>query len=139
MARSPQQLSSAHYETLAALRHAWREFLHFSEDAAGLAGIPPQQHQTLLAIKGFAGGGALSIGQLAERLRLRHHSAVGLVNRLVKRGLIRRQAARTDRRRVEVSLTARGEALIRRLSAIHLDELRRLGPELRRLLALVEK
>jgi DNA-binding MarR family transcriptional regulator len=72
--------------------------------------------------------------ELAERLHLKHHSAVGLVDRLVRRGLVRRRRAAEDARRVEVSLTTRGEALIARLSAIHRDELRQIGPELRRLL-----
>ncbi len=129
-------ITQSHYERLAAFRHALRRFLHFSEEAARAAGVTPQQHQALLAIKGFPGRDRVSIGELAGRLHVRHHSAVGLVDRLDRLGLVRRRPAASDRRRVEVRLTARGEALIRRLSAAHLRELRELAPELRRLLDL---
>jgi DNA-binding MarR family transcriptional regulator len=131
--RSPP-LTKSHYETLAALRHALRRFLRFSADAARSAGLPSQQHQALLAIKGFPGRDYLTVGELAERLRIRHHSAVGLVDRLMRRKLVGRVHSKTDRRRVHVSLTARGEALIARLSESHLAELRQLGPELRGLI-----
>ncbi|HWA86136.1 MAG TPA: MarR family winged helix-turn-helix transcriptional regulator [Opitutus sp.] len=132
--RRPPPLAKSHYETLAGLRHALRRFLRFSADAARGAGLPPQQHQALLAIKGFPERDYVTVGELAERLRVRHHSAVGLVDRLVRRQLVRRRPSQTDRRRVHVMLTARGEALIARLSAAHLAELRQIGPELRRLI-----
>jgi DNA-binding MarR family transcriptional regulator len=122
------------YQTLAAFRYALRRFLSFSAAAARESGISAPQHQALLAIKGFPARGAISIGELAERLDLRHHSAVGLVDRLVRKRLVRRAPDSADHRRVHVRLTARGEALLERLSAVHRDELRRLGPELRRLL-----
>lgn len=128
------RIAKSHYELLAALRYALRRFLRFSREAARAAGIPPQQHQALLAIKGFPGRDHVSVGELAERLDLRHHSAVGLVDRLARRRLVRRAPSPTDRRQVQVALTARGEALISRLSAAHLQEFRQLGPELRRLL-----
>ena len=83
--RDTVELTKKHYETLAAWRHALRRFLHFSQEAARAAGIPPQQHQALLAIKGFPERDHTTIGELAERLHLKHHSAVGLVNRLVER------------------------------------------------------
>jgi DNA-binding MarR family transcriptional regulator len=130
-----RKIGPADYEKLAALRHTLRRFLRFSEEAAHHAGIPPQQHQALLALKGFAGrADSMSVGALAERLHLRHHSAVGLIDRLAERGLVRRTPSKVDRRRVDVALTARGEALIHELSAAHLEELRQIGPELRRLL-----
>lgn len=127
-------LRKSHYEMLAALRHALREFLRFSRDAARAAGIPPQQHQALLAIKGYPEREYVTIGELAEQLQVRHHSVVGLVDRLARRQLVRRVPVKEDRRRVHVSLTARGEALIERLSEIHLAELREIRPKLRRLL-----
>jgi DNA-binding MarR family transcriptional regulator len=132
--RASPLLTKEHYEMLAALRHALREFLRFSQDAARTAGIPPQQHQALLAIKGYPEREYVTIGELAERLQVRHHSAVGLVDRLARRQLVRRVQVKEDRRRVHVSLTAKGEALIERLSEIHLAELREIRPKLRRLL-----
>jgi DNA-binding MarR family transcriptional regulator len=129
------RLTPRHYELLARLRHALRGFLRFSGEAAAGVGLTPQQHQALLAIKGFPGRDRVSMGELAECLHLKHHSAVGLVDRLVKRGLVRRSPAPADRRRVEIRLTARGESLLGRLSAAHLAELRQRGPELRRMLA----
>ena len=77
--RSAPTITKAQYESLAALRYALRGFLRFSRDAARAAGIPPQQHQALLAIKGYPGREKVTIGELAERLHLRHHSAVWLV------------------------------------------------------------
>jgi len=134
MSVSNPRLAKSHYELLAALRHALRRFQRFSRDAARDAGLTPQQHQALLAIKGFPGRDFVSIGELAERLQLRHHSAVGLVNRLVERQLVRRTPSAADRRRQEVRVTAQGEKLIGRLSVAHLRELRQLRPELRELL-----
>lgn len=127
-------LDQSHYETLAALRYGLREFLQFSADAAKRAGLTPQQHQALLAIKGCPERDYLLVGELAERLHLKHHSVVELVDRLAKRQLVRRDASEADRRRVEVRLTAKGEGIIRQLSTAHLAELRQHGPELHRLL-----
>jgi DNA-binding MarR family transcriptional regulator len=137
-------MSSSHrfdredYVTLASFRYALRQFLHFSAEAARTNGLSPQQHQALLAIKGFPERDSVTIGELAERLDLRHHSAVGLVDRLAKARLVRRIAGTSDKRKVHVRVTAHGEKLISRLSAAHRDELRRMEPELRRLLALIE-
>lgn len=133
----PAGIAKSHYEVLATLRHALRRFLSFSQEAARGSGLTPQQHQTLLAIKGFPGRDYGSIAELAESLQLRHHSAVGLVDRLAGRNLLRRVRSRIDRRRVEVRLTVRGERLLERLSAVHLRELRQLGPELHRLIGAI--
>ena len=111
-----------------------RRFVRFSQDAARRVGLTPQQHQALLVIKGFPGRDFASIAELAERLQLKHHSVVGLVDRLARKRLLRRAASAADRRRVELYLTAAGERLIERLSAIHLQELRQLGPDLRQLI-----
>jgi len=134
------KIRKSHYEMLARLRHALRRFLRFSAEAAREAGLPPQQHQALLAIKGAPGRDYVTVGELAEQLDLRHHSAVELVDRLVRRRLVRRTPSRADRRRVEVTLTRRGETLIRQLSAAHLVEFQQIGPELRRLIdAMVDR
>ncbi|HTT56879.1 MAG TPA: MarR family winged helix-turn-helix transcriptional regulator [Opitutaceae bacterium] len=126
-------LTRNEYETLAAFRHALRRFLAFSARAARTAGLSPQQHQALLAVKGA--GGRPTVGALAAQLQRRHHSVVGLVDRLARRGLARRERSAADRRLVRVVLTARGERLLAGLSAAHRDELRRVGPGLRTLLA----
>ena len=127
-------VSKADYETLAAFRYALRQFLHFSESAAQAVGLTPQRHQALLAIKGFPGRERIVIGELAERLQIRHHSAVGLVDRLAAEGLVERQPDTADRRQVYVVLTERGTAILQQLSAVHREELRRVGPQLSQLL-----
>lgn len=128
MPRSP--VRARDYELLAEFRYALRRFLAFSERAAGGAGLTPQQHQALLAVKGFPGRDRASVGELAERLQVRHHSAVGLVDRLEQAGLLARQRSPDDARRVLLAVTPRGERLLARLSAAHRDELRRLRPHL---------
>jgi DNA-binding MarR family transcriptional regulator len=128
------QITKSHYELLAELRHTLRRFQLFSREAARAGGLTAQQHQALLAIKGFPSRDYVSVGELAGGLQVLHHSAVGLVDRLVRKGLVRRTASVADRRRVEIRLTPRGEAKIEKLSAAHLRELRQLGPGLRRLL-----
>lgn len=133
--RRARALAQADYETLSDLRYLIRRFAAFSEAAARSAGLTPQQHQALLAIRGFPGSGRATIGELAERLSLRPHSVVGLVDRLVSKGLLRRHVDRADRRRVRLGLTRRSEALLARLSLAHREELRRLAPLLRGLLA----
>jgi len=138
MVRARKPLAKADYETLSELRYLMRRFVAFSETAARDAGLNPQQHQALLAIKGFPGRGRASIGDLAGRLGLRHHSVVGLVGRLVSKGLLRRQVDRTDRRRVRVGLTDKSRSLLEGLSRVHRDELRRLAPLLQGLLARLE-
>ena len=99
MAR-PRQLVKSQYETLAAFRYALRRFIHFSEEAAQAAGITAQQYQALLAIKGFPARDNVTVGELAERLQLRHHSAVGLIDRLEAEKLVVRAPSAEDRRHV---------------------------------------
>jgi DNA-binding MarR family transcriptional regulator len=118
------------YRTLADFRYLIRRFLEFSEMAAGRAGLTPRQHQALLAIKGFAAEPGPTVGELAERLCIRHHSAVELVDRLVEAGLCRRAHVAEDRRRVMLRLTEAAESRLVGLSAIHREELRSLRPAL---------
>jgi DNA-binding MarR family transcriptional regulator len=122
------------YERLAEFRYVIRAFLEFSQEKAKLAGLAPQQHQALLAIKGFPGGQPVTVGDLAERLRIRHHSAVELVNRLCDAGLLTRGHDAGDQRRVLLTLTRRAEKCLAELSVTHLDELDRIEPTLRRIL-----
>jgi DNA-binding MarR family transcriptional regulator len=128
------ELAQADYERLAEFRYLLRRFLVFSEDAAARAGLTAQQHQALLAIKGHRGPEPLTIGGLAERLAIRPHSAVGLLDRLAAKGLVRRCGAAGDRRQVLIEPTDAAEALLRSLGVAHRDELRRLAPMLRGLL-----
>ncbi len=122
------------YRMLSDFRYLIRRFLKFSEDAAHGHGLTAQQHQALLAIKGFAGDTGPTVGNLAERLCIQHHSAVELVNRLVEAGLIVRTPDPHDRRKVMLGLTDAAENHLARLSAIHLQELNRLRPTLLQLL-----
>jgi DNA-binding MarR family transcriptional regulator len=123
-----EKLSQADYRSLAEFRFQIRRFQHFSEHAARSAGINPAQHQLLLALKGIPAGTAPSIRHLAERLFLRHHSTVELVDRLQERGLVRRSPSGTDRRQVSVQVTPLGENVLEKLSLIHRAELRSGGP-----------
>jgi DNA-binding MarR family transcriptional regulator len=129
-----KQLAKAQYEALAEFRYALRQFIHFSEEAAHAAGLTPQQHQALLAIKGFPGRDRITVGELAERLQLRHHSAVGLADRLASARWVARKQDTVDRRQVYLSLSARGETVLEKLSAAHKEQLRRAGPEIELLL-----
>jgi DNA-binding MarR family transcriptional regulator len=113
--------------------------MSFSENAAKEVGITPQQHQALLAIKGFPGREQITIGELSDRLQIKHHSTVGLVNRLEAEKLITRSSAKDDHRKVFICLTTRGISILEKLSDIHREELKRLNPQLRLLLKRIEK
>jgi DNA-binding MarR family transcriptional regulator len=122
------------FQALAELRYQIRRFLNFSERAARATGLLPQQHQLLLALEGLPTGSRPTIGVLAERLQLRHHSTVELTSRLESRGLVERIASDADGREVLLHITPRGDALLRRLTLAHRDELRTAGPALLRAL-----
>lgn len=128
------KISQKDYEALAGFRYALRKFLRFSEQAAREAGLSPQQHQALLAIRGFPQGEAVTVGALAERLCSKPQSTSELVSRLQRQGLVARDASDYDGRQVYVSLTSSGDELLRTLSSTHRKELKRLGPEIRDLL-----
>src|SRR5581483_5521828 len=121
-------ISQSDYEALASFRYSLRQFLRFSEEAARALGLTPHQHQALLAIKGFPNRQQLTIGELAERLQIRHHSAVELVNRLAEERLVIRQNSKDDHRKVYVALTERGLNVLEKLSTAHKQELRQIGP-----------
>jgi DNA-binding MarR family transcriptional regulator len=125
-----KSLTLADYEALAQLRYQIRRFLHFSEQAAREAGLEPRQHQLLLTLKGLPAGTRPRIGKLAERMQIQHHSTVELVNRLAGSGCVRRHRGGEDRREVLLSLTPKGEKILRELSLHHKAELRLQGPAL---------
>jgi len=123
-------LTDRDYRTLATFRHSLRKFLRFSEGAARTEGLTPNQHQLLLAIRGFNGPDAPTIGDAAESLQLQHHSVVELVDRAVEAGLVTRRVDRNDRRRQRLALTAKGARTLAHLSAAHREELRRFRDEM---------
>jgi DNA-binding MarR family transcriptional regulator len=125
-------ISNAEYMALAELRYLIRKFLRSSEEAARAAGIEPQQHQLLLVLKRLSILDARpAISVLAERLQVRHHSAVELIDRSMKRGLVRRTQHLGDRRQVLVELTPKGERLLRDLTLHHRDAISLAAPALR--------
>jgi DNA-binding MarR family transcriptional regulator len=119
-----RDLRPAEYRALAELRYRIRRSLRFSEAAARDAGLEPQQHQLLLAIKGMPADRVATIGDLADRLQLKHNSVDELVRRVEQRRLITTERGEDDRRQVIVSLTSEGEDALRELSLAHLEELR---------------
>jgi DNA-binding MarR family transcriptional regulator len=127
-------MKQSDYEALAEFRYQIRSFLNLSEQAARRAGLEPQQHQLILALKGLPKGAPATVGRLAARLELRHHSAVELIDRLAAHGLVRRHRSENDRRAVRVAITPRGERVLRRLSLHHQSLLRTAGPRLIRAL-----
>jgi DNA-binding MarR family transcriptional regulator len=118
------------YAALADFRYEVRRFLHFAEQAAQAAGIEPQQYQALLAIRGLPAWARATIGTMAERMQIRHHSAVELSSRLERAGWIERSRSDVDRREVLLRLTRRGERLLESLSRLHRRELRTTAPKL---------
>ena len=125
-------MSSADYRALAEFRYQIRRFLRFSEQAARRAGLEPAQHQLLLAVKAHTA--EPTVGELAERLQLQHHSVVGMIDRLAECGLVRRNRAEDDRRRVRVRLTPKGQSVLRQLSLEHRAEIGSAGGALVRVL-----
>jgi DNA-binding MarR family transcriptional regulator len=129
-----RELSDADYQRLLGLRTGLRRFLRWSDDQAAAAGLTPAQHQLLLAVRGHEDPQGPTIGEVAAYLLLRHHSAVGLVDRAVKAGLMVRHEDGNDRRVVRLRLTALGNNLLTLLTAAHLEELERLAQGMRELL-----
>ena len=122
------KLTNASYRQLAAFRYEMRKFLSFSEQAARNAGIEPQQHQVLLAIRGLHSHVRPTVGTVAERLCVQHHTAVGLVDKLEGHGLLERHRGESDKREVLLRLTPEGVRILRRLSTLHQQQLVVVGP-----------
>lgn len=127
-------LSDADYARLAAFRHALRSYLAFSETAAARVGLSGQQYQALLAVRAMAVPAQRTVSELARQLLIKHHSAVGLVDRLADQGLLLRKASREDGRKVELRLTTKGTRVLDRLADLHRHELAHAGPPLSALL-----
>jgi DNA-binding MarR family transcriptional regulator len=124
------KITHADYRLLASFRYEMRKFLAFSEQAARDAGVEPQQHQMLLAVRGLPEGARPTIGTIAERLCVQHHTAVALADKLEERGFLRRERGLPDKREVLLHITSEGEALLRELSALHRQQLGVVGPAL---------
>lgn len=120
-------LKKQEFETLSQFRYQLRRFLRFSEQVTRQHGITPLQYLLLLHIKGFPGRDWATVGELAERLQAQHHGVVALVSRCEARAWVRREQGRTDRREVEIHLTAAGERMVAKMAQLHRDEL--LNPE----------
>jgi DNA-binding MarR family transcriptional regulator len=127
---SPRGSFQPNYKALAEFRYQIRRFLRFSEETARSAGLEPQQYQLMLALKGLPDDSRHRIGEVAERLQIQHHSTVELVDRLARRGLIKRRRGESDRREVLLELTPRGDKLLQELALHHRSELREVGPDL---------
>jgi len=130
MAHDPNDLEETDYRRLLQFRTGLRRFLHWSEEQAEKVGLTPAQHQLLLAVRGHAGDQGPTIGDVAGYLLLRHHSAVGLVDRAVRAELVERREDPDDRRVVRLRLTPAGGRILQQLSALHLEEIRRLAPSI---------
>jgi DNA-binding MarR family transcriptional regulator len=131
--RPRTQLATRDYALLAAFRFALRSFLRFSESAAEGSGLTAQNYQAMLVVRGCPEERPLTINDLAQQLLIRHHSAVGLVDRLEKQGLVARESSPVDRRKVHLRLTAKGDRVLERLAGVHKEELKRIAPQLRQL------
>jgi DNA-binding MarR family transcriptional regulator len=124
------KITQSDYRLLASFRYEVRKFLAFSEQAARAAGIEPQQHQLLLALRGLPDGLRPTIGTVAERLCVQHNTAVALVDKLEERGLLQRERSSGDKREVLLKLTSEADALLRKLSAMHREQLAVVGPSM---------
>ncbi|MFN8612717.1 MAG: MarR family transcriptional regulator [Vulcanimicrobiota bacterium] len=126
------------YQILANFRYTLRRFLKFSEEAAGAVGLTPQQHQALLFARASRGK-AVTVGDLAQWLQIKPHSAAELSSRLETAGLIMRSEDPQDRRRLLISVSDYGERLLASLTEVHRGELQRLKEPVRELLAMLDE
>jgi|SRR5579859_2782019 len=125
-----KKLTLADYQALAEFRYQIRKFLHFSEEAVHQSGLERGQYQLMLTIKGLPEGMRPRIREIANRMRIRHHSAVELTNRLEGSGYVRRERAQDDRREVLLTLTQKGERVLEELALHHHEELQNAAPDL---------
>lgn len=135
MARTNRVTSPAEYRALSEFRFLIRQYLNNGEKAARSVGLEPQQYVSLLTMRGMPATQPATIRGLSERLRIRHHSAVELVDRMEKRGLCRRERSKADRRMVLLHVTPRGDKLLNRLVRHRIAELQVTGPSLARALS----
>jgi DNA-binding MarR family transcriptional regulator len=133
------ELQQDDYEALAAFRYAMRKFLRVSKVVLAKAGLTPEQYEALLALKVSGNSAGLNIGELSERLQVKHHTAVSLVGKLVAGKLVDRAMGNEDRRCVNLELTARGKNLLKRMAAVHRREMRARSGEMIEALVRLQK
>jgi DNA-binding MarR family transcriptional regulator len=139
MAQRERKLTNADFERLAELRYGLRRFLHWSSEQAKRAGVTPTQHQLLLAIRASRDPRGPTVGEIADLLLIRHHSAVGLIDRAQEAGLIERERDPDTQSVVHLRLTDHGASILGTLSAVHMRELAQLAPTMQALFAAVEE
>ena len=139
MSLSQPPLQQQDYIALASFRYGLRKFLRFSKELLATKDLTPEQYEALLAIKSFASPAGLLVGQLSERLQVRHHSTVALTHRLVARGLVTKERSSTDRRQVSVRLAPAGLELLEAMAVVHREALRLRAPEIMAALRHIEK
>ena len=127
---SPRGNVQPNYNVMAEFRYQIRRFMRFSEETARAGGLEPQQYQLMLAIKGMPDDMRPRIGEVAQRLQIQHHSTVELVDRLARRGLVRRRRSESDRREVLLELSPRGDKLLQEMALRHWAEYREVAPYL---------
>lgn len=128
--KQADKLKKEDYELLSEFRYRLRKFLGFSEAAAIEHGVTPQQYQAMLSIHGFPGRDWVTVGELAEKMQIEHHSAGGLIRRMETSGLVRKKASEEDRRVAQIRLTPQGLKILSKLILVHQDELGLVGPDI---------
>ncbi len=132
-------LRAEDYDALAAFRYAMRKFLRFSKEALAAARLTTEQYEALLAIKTRSNSTGITVGELSERLQVKHHTAVSLLDKLVARRLVVRQRASKDRRQVHVKLLPGGRSVLARMAALHRPEIRNRSSEMIQALRRLQK
>ena len=139
MSPSPSPLLQDDYIALAGFRYALRKFLRFSKEFLASRDLSPEQYEALLAVRSFASEAGLLVGQLSERLQVRHHSTVALTKKMVARGLVTKERSSTDRRQVAIRLTQAGREALEAMAVVHREALRLYTPEIMAALRYLEK
>jgi DNA-binding MarR family transcriptional regulator len=133
-------LTQQDYHSLASLRYLLRKFLRFSKHLTSAnAKLTPEQYEALLALKAFSADDGLTVGELSERVQVKHHTAVSLTDRLASRKLLTKRRGSPDRRYVYVKLTPAGAKLVTTLAAAHRREIRKHAPEMVKSLSRLKK
>jgi DNA-binding MarR family transcriptional regulator len=135
-----QSLTQDDYDALASFRYAMRKFLNFSRQAlAEKAQLTPEQYEALLAVRAFSSATGVTISDLSERMQVKHHTAVGVVNKLEARSLLEREPGIRDRRQVFLKLTPEGSRVLAKVAAVHREEMRARSPEMIQALTRLQK